>query len=248
MEQENKIISLRLDGSGMTPESLGKELLSYLSSVYDLADSVAEGEIGITRVENNCLLVKVAASIALNAALLCNPGSVSAKYYNAAQKLNRFIRDKNCVLTILNENDFEVCSVDGKERRFPEAPVEDSIYYRGMTTIYGELLTVGGAGEANIHIGRNVHGKRVTVILKVTREQARQLGSQVYRNVGVIADVEFKDYEILDGEVVEIMEAAPNGDWEEWLDDILPFTSGVYGDIDVVKYVNEIRGREDEEG
>lgn len=80
-------------------------------------------------------------------------------------------------------------------------------------TLYGELLDVGGANP-NAHIRSAAFEDDVKI--DVDRDMAKQLGSRLYEQVGLRADVVIRNGKIISGKALSVVDYEPQP-IETWL-------------------------------
>jgi hypothetical protein len=237
-----KTIKFKLEGKGITPDALGKGLIDFLQNIFILTEAYNSTPIGITAVENNCITVRFLVPVAFSFALFGNPNIVNSRIsvnqvINSVASMNKLLASRNATMHCY-DNDVECVKYDGSSHKIPVIFVENPI--KNVIPLYGELVDIGGSGEANIHIKTSIQKKAIT--LSITKELARQLAHKLYSNIGVQAEVSYLRGEIINGRVVGIINYAPQS-LESWLEkDALPVLGKEYQNINVEDFLNSLRG------
>lgn len=242
--EEKKIIKFKLEGKGITPDSLGKGLIDFLQNIFILTEAYNSNPIGITAVENNCITVQFLVPVAFSFALFGSPNIINPQIsinqvVNSVANMNKLLASRNATMYCYdNDSDSEYVKYDGCNHKIPVILVDSPI--KSIISLYGELVDVGGSGEANIHLKTSIQKKAIT--LGVTKELARRLAPKLYSSIGVQAEVSFLKGDIIKGCVLAILDYAPQP-LESWLKkDALPVLGREYQNINVDDFLDSLRG------
>lgn len=243
---EKKIIRFKLEGKGITPDSLGKGLIDFLQNIFILTEAYNSNPIGITAVENNCITVQFLVPVAFSFALfgtsnIINPQISVNQVVNSVANMNKLLASRNATMYCYDndfDNENEFVKYDGFDHKIPVILVDSPI--KSIISLYGELVDIGGSGEANIHIKTSIQKKAIT--LGITKELARQLAPKLYSNIGVQAEVSFFNGEIIKGRILTILDYSPQP-LESWLKkDALPVIGKEYQNVNVDEFLDSLRG------
>ena len=244
-KEQYKEIKFTIDGSGVTPEALGKDLLTVLQDFWVLTSCYSSEQIGITAVENNCVSIKFLVPLAFSCATLIGstmPSNTNiAHYTKSAKSINHTLQKYNATLSCFDEKNVLYAKFD-ENNKIPEYSTEN-IPLQTTMTFYGELVDVGGSGKINAHIKVPQYDK--LVILDVTKEKARLLAPKLFSSVGVIAEVKIVD-ENIEGKIIDIVEYEPTS-LDAWLDEeALPQLGKIYEGVNVEEFLNKLREEEEQ--
>lgn len=119
----------------------------------------------------------------------------------------------------------------------PKDYIVDSIRYQSSETIYGELTDVGGTSP-NVHITSTIG----LVKCEVTKEQAIQLGSRLYKTVGLLCDV-YRSYGNEKPDRLVVTEILPYDEakWDDNIVDLQMIFSERFKNTDVEDFFRELR-------
>lgn len=111
-----------------------------------------------------------------------------------------------------------------------------------ITTIYGELIAVGGA-KPNINIHLSIPERKRKLICKITESDAKILGSRLYTTVGVYGKAirKLPSMEILKFTVMRVTDYSEE-DRAESIAKLRKIFSDCCKDIDLDQMLNNIRG------
>jgi hypothetical protein len=115
----------------------------------------------------------------------------------------------------------------------------------GGTTVYGRLIRIGGvAPKAMVLLPNDEH-----IYVDLTESMAKELASRdrLYNEVGIdgVATWNVKDWQILHFKATRVTAYQPHKmNAVQAFEALADAARGRWDDVDVVKYVNELRGRE----
>jgi len=153
----------------------------------------------------------------------------------ALRKILRFVSKRECVVQFkVAHNDVVISTVLA-----PDTIIPASVSLFGETEIFGEVKRVGGS-EPKVEI-KTLQGE--TLYCNVTEVIARQLGSQLYEQVGVygVAEWNFETLEIEEFEITRVSGHAyvsPNDAFEKLSEAFGPYFEDI---TDVEQWAYEIR-------
>lgn len=244
-----KEIKFTLDGEGIYPAKMGMEIIPLLSSFLKLTTACSSGPVGIAALESNCISMKFLVPLAFSCAILAGTeiaeGVNVQDYSSAARSINNLLQKKSAVLYCFDDNDYEYARFDGKNTLLPEI-CSDYTPVKATMAIYGELLDVGGGSSINAHIRSDAFPK--TLILDVSKDNAKKLAHKLFSLIGVKAEVNMINSVITGGEIIEIIDYDPLP-IEVWLkNEALPLMGKAYDGVNVEDFLRELRnGKEDHE-
>ena len=240
-KKDNKCIRFKLEGDGITPASFGKELIHLLDALFVLTEAYNAEPIGIDAVESNCITVKFLVPLAFSFAAfssvqLNNPNATLIQVSQSAKSVNKILAKHRAQLYCF-DNGIEVARYDGCNQKIPFRDIQLG---KSTTSIYGELVNVGGSETINIHIKSPIQSRMIK--LNVSKDFARQLAPKIYTTVGVFAEVEIMNNEIVGGRVLNIVDYTPKP-LDEWLrNDAIPSFGKEYSGVNIEEFLNNLRG------
>ena len=153
MNDKKDTITFKFDGANISTDALGGSLLPLADHVYNLVQACSEEEARLVSIENNCVKMTFARTVA--AVMLTFAGTSldgvkdPAKYNLSAKAINAMLVKRNATLEIADGSGRTVCRFNGKTA-LPSMPeVHHDI--KATMAIYGELTDVGGI-EQNVHV------------------------------------------------------------------------------------------------
>ena len=243
---ENKVVKFKIEGGeGITPASFGKELIGLLEDLFVLTEAYSPEPIGITAVENNCITVKFLVPIAFSFLSLSNmhynnPHVNIGQVSQCVKSVNKFL-EKNHATMYCYDGENEQISFNGCDKLVPSC--DEMSPEKSIVSIYGELVNVGGSESVNIHIKPSFQNKMIK--LDITRDFARKLAPNLYSFIGVTAEVEAINGEIIKGHVLNIIDYSPKT-LTAWLqDEPMSQLCKKYSGINTEDLLNNLRGGTD---
>lgn len=215
MKDKKDTITFKFDGANISTDALGSSLLPLAAHVYNLVQACSDEEARLVSIENNCVkmtFARTVAAVALTLAGTCLNGVKDvAKYNLAAKAINAMLVKRNATLDVADGSGRMVCRFNGNTA-LPSMP-EVHHDVKATMAIYGELVDVGGI-DPNVHVQTDAFPDGV--LLKIEREDARKLATRLYRQIGVNAAVTIRDGKVIAGKVLNVIDYAPE-DMGEWL-------------------------------
>lgn len=252
------VIEIRLAGSGLVPGNVrSKDLAEVIDSVEDMIASLIEREypeiskedviVGLVALKEGSVRLQFASQLPnlVRPAYARLAQSVQKEDYtglpssslDSLKKITSFSRRKNCELEFWTHN--------GKSEMLatikPNTLIQPIPLIAGPTTIYGEVIRVGGKHpRAVIQLESTV-----TVSCTLDISLAKQLAMRLYTWVGLYGTGKWnaKDFKLDDFNIERILdyEDAPI---TNAMSELSKLIGGYFDDIDPEQYVAELRGGE----
>lgn len=258
MTTQDKRIEIRLVGEGIAPGLIrSKEVAEVITAVEEMIAAMVEHENPDVKADQ--ILVGLSAVTGGSMTLIFTPnmealtvpaaemvmGAIAAQQFDmlphgslaALRSLHSFTRQHQAVTEFRTLNGASVLLAEIT----PQTAIPEPAYVTGVTTLYGDILRVGGS-EPKV-VFRNVSDNEL-VYCSATREMTRQAATRLYERVGLRGEAawdsetwelaSFRIDEILDYEDVGIVQAFAElresvGAYFDQIDDVDAFVEQLRG-------------------
>ena len=220
----NTMLEIRLSGENISPGKIrSKEIAEVIESVEDMIASMAihehsglkkediviglkdirQGSIGLIFAQNLAEITEPATRDLTKAISEKNFGALPSDVMKSLRKLSAFTRRNQC--------NTEIAIMNGGSKILttltPETEIPDQYPFSGETTLYGEIMRVGGS-EPKIQF-KTLENK--IIYCKTNRIVAKKAGTKLYTQVGVhgVAEWNSETFEIENFKVTEISDYEP---------------------------------------
>lgn len=246
---------VELDGPNVSPETVDvRELCAIISQLetalreaVSIDDRVSQSEpllslVNVSRGSDRLTFVPSPAGFAALIVVVAAVASadfseVPRKVHEACAALSKKVVANNWTLTITGPKiGTKQPIVISKARPVPELPAADLA--EGTTTVYGTLMRVGG--EPPRAILKPAQGDQITI--KVTQDQAKELGRRLYEEVGLHGDAAWNgDSRQLESFTVRRVLAYEKTDILAAFQELAEAAEGRWDGIDAAKFVKNLR-------
>lgn len=186
------MFNITLDSKdGIRPDAFDmRELGMFLVEVSSLmakVDPAGKAKIGLASIESNCIKLNISLlnrralrALALLSLFLSGQDDILPSACNVPiSNINAFVRRNDLSVSIPGRHG-EAAIVVTKDNPIRKAQVSKMEY---RTSIYGELVEVGGAEKPNAHVITANADK--PIICAITKDMAKELGNRLYSVIGL---------------------------------------------------------------
>jgi hypothetical protein len=261
----DNLFEIRLAGKGIAPGTVkSRDLAEIIASIEDMVAAVINQDrpdigkdqiiVGLSDITEGTLRLHFSSPVAgiVFPAYLKITSSINGQNFHqlptssveSLRKLTAFSRKRNCNLEFRTQNG-KAHTLDTLAIITPNTLIEPDPIITGNTTIYGEIIRVGGV-KSRVLV-RLANGKIIRC--EFQRGIARRLGERLYTWVGLegVAKWNAREYSIEEFTVTDLLEFE-SGSVVEAFSALKQLAGHYFNDIDDPDdYVNEMRRDDTEE-
>lgn len=260
---------IRFAGGGILPENIrAGEMAEILSSIEDMLSAIVAKDhptlskedlvVGLVNIQSGSVHLEFSSKIpevtfpafvqVTKSIRSQNFGGLPATALKSLQSFSSFVRKKNCEAEFISRDGTAKTKTKIKvlATMTPDIQIETPGFLRGETTIYGQVIRVGGRDPRAMI--ETVEGATIYCEM-VDEDLARELGERLYTMVSLKGKAkwdsqtlrleDFKAHEVADYHKGSILKA---------FEELSSIAGKYFSDItDVKKYIDDLRDQDSEE-